>query len=64
MDSRTRLLTTIMGDEPDHVPLYCWVFGFAPPEHLRWTSAGREVLHWYTMRLEHIHTLPQSWDIK
>ncbi len=64
MDSRTRLLTAIMGDEPDHVPLYCWVFGFTPPEYLRWTSAGREILHWYTMRLEHIHTLPQSWDIQ
>jgi len=64
MDSRTRLLTAIKGDEPDHVPLYCWYFGFTPPEYLRWITAGEEILHWYTMRLEHIHTLPQPWDLE
>jgi hypothetical protein len=64
MDSRTRLLTTIAGEEPDHVPLYCWVFGFKAPKELRWTEKGCEVTHWYTMRLEHIHTLPQKWDIQ
>lgn len=62
MRSRTRLLTTIKGQEPDHVPLYCWVFGFT--KHLRWRQKGREVSHWYTMRLEHIHTLPQPWNIE
>jgi hypothetical protein len=63
MDSRTRLLTAIKGQEPDRVPLYCWFFGFTPPKHLRWAQAGKEILHWYTMRLEHIHTLPQPWDL-
>ncbi|MFQ6042594.1 MAG: uroporphyrinogen decarboxylase family protein [Candidatus Poribacteria bacterium] len=64
MDSRTRLLTAIAGEKPDHVPLYCWVFGFKPPKDWRWQAKGREVTHWYTMRLEHIHTLPQKWDIQ
>jgi len=57
-------LTAIKGEEPDHVPLYPWFFGFPVPQHLRWSQQGREVSHWYTMRLEHIHTLPQPWDIE
>ena len=64
MRSRERLLATIGGERPDHIPLYCWVFGFTAPKHLRWTRDSREVAHWYTMRLEHIHTLPEPWDVK
>ena len=64
MNSRERLLTTISHREPDHVPLLCWCFGFAPPPHLRWREKGREVRYWYTMRLEHIHTLPEPWGIE
>jgi hypothetical protein len=63
MDSRTRLITAINGGKPDRIPLYCWVFGFRPPEYLRWTHDRKEVPYWYTMRLEHIHTLPEPWDI-
>lgn len=64
MNSRTRLLNAIKGEEPDHVPLYCWFFGFTPPKHLRWSETGKEILHWYSMRLEHIHTLPQLWNLE
>jgi len=64
MTSRERLLTAVGGREPDHVPLCCWVFGFTAPAHLRWTEGGREVAHWYTMRLEHIHTLPEPWGFE
>jgi len=64
MNSRERLLTAIAGKEPDHVPLLCWCFGFAPPPQLRWREHGRDVPYWYTMRLEHIHTLPQPWGIE
>lgn len=64
MRSRERLLSIIKGEEPDHIPLYCWVFGFTAPEHLRWKENSREVVHWYTMRLEHIHTLPEPWDVR
>ena len=63
MDSRERLLTAIDGGRPDHVPLMCRVFGFAAPPALRWSNDGRPVPFWYTGRLEHIHTLPQSWDV-
>ena len=63
MDSKTRILTTIKGEKPDHIPLYCWTFGFPPPKYLRWKSDGNKIKHWYTMRLEHIHTLPEPWDI-
>lgn len=62
MNSRERLLTAIAHQEPDHVPLLCWCFGFAAPPHLRWRRNEREIRHWYTMRLEHIHTLPEPWD--
>ncbi len=64
MRSRERLLSVIRGEKPDHIPLYCWVFGFTAPKHLRWVQEGREVIHWYTMRLEHIHKLPQLWDVR
>jgi hypothetical protein len=64
MNSRERLLTAIGCQKPDHVPLCCWCFGFTPPSHLRWQRRGREVGHWYTMRLEHIHTLPEPWAVE
>jgi len=63
MNSRERLLTAIRCEEPDHVPLLCWCFGFTVPPHLHWQRNGRGVDHWYTMRLEHIHTLPEPWDL-
>jgi hypothetical protein len=64
VNSRERLLAVINHEEPDHVPLLCWCFGFTAPEHLRWKQDGRQVEHWYTMRLEHIHTLPEPWDLE
>ena len=64
MNSRQRLLIAIGGGKPDHVPLYCPVFGFTAPLHLRWAEGGRGIAHWYTMRLEHIHTLPEPWGLE
>lgn len=64
MNSRERLLTAIRHEEPDHVPLLCWCFGVEAPPHLRWRRNGREATHWYTLRLEHIHTLPEPWDVE
>jgi uroporphyrinogen-III decarboxylase len=64
MNSRERLLAAIDGQPPDHVPLTTWCFGFRAPEHLRWNTDGREVRYWYTKRLEHIHTLPQPWELE
>lgn len=58
MNSKERLLTTLNHQEPDHTPLLAWCFGFTAPPHLRWQQDGQEIVHWYTGRLEHIHTLP------
>ncbi len=64
MNSRERLLAAIRYERPDHLPLYCSCFGFPVPPHLRWKRDGREAAHWYSMRLEHIHTLPQPWSLE
>ena len=64
MTSRERLLASWTGSGYDHPPLCAWCFGFRAPPHLRWQRDGREVRHWYTLRLEHIHTLPQPWDLE
>ena len=62
MTSRERLLAAIRHEEPDHVPLWSQCYGFAPPRSMRWERAGREVAHWYSMRLElDDHTLPEPW---
>ncbi len=63
MNSRERLLAAISCQQPDHTPLINWCFGLQPPANLRWRRNGREVPFWYTMRLEHIHTLPVPWDV-
>jgi hypothetical protein len=63
MTSRQRILAAMNG-KADRAPLTTWSFGFAAPDHLRWQHDGREVRHWYSMRLEHIHTLPQRWTVE
>ena len=62
MTSRERMLAAIRHQRVDRVPLYAWVFGFRAPEPVRWSRNGRPVEHWFTGRLEHIHTLPEPWD--
>ena len=64
MNSRERLLASIRHEKVDHVPMLCWCFGFTAPPHWRWRQNGQEVVHWYTMRLEHIHTLPEPWSVE
>lgn len=63
MNSRERMLTVLARGKPDHIPLYCWCFGAAPPPALRWSRGGVERAWWYTFRLEHLHTLPQPWEL-
>jgi len=63
VNSRERLLTAINREKPDHVPLVCRVFGFSAPPELSFTIDGQRVPHWYTGRLEHIHTLPEPWTV-
>lgn len=64
MTSCERMLAAIRGEKTDHVPLYAWVFGFRPPEHLTWSRDGIKRTCWYTGRLEHLHKLPQAWDVE
>jgi len=64
MTSRERIFAAINGMPVDHVPLTTWCFGFKPPKHLRWETNGREVKHWYSKRLEHLHRLPQPWELE
>ncbi|MBI2440860.1 MAG: hypothetical protein HYV35_05755 [Lentisphaerae bacterium] len=64
MTSRERLLSAIRHERPDHVPLYAWVFGFPAPPGREWSRQGQPRAFWYTGRLEHIHTLPQPWDVE
>ncbi|MCX6992102.1 MAG: hypothetical protein NT011_03050 [Kiritimatiellaeota bacterium] len=63
MTSRERLLAAIRHETPDHTPLYSWVFGFEPAPQWRWDKSGKPVKYWYSGRLEHLHRLPQTWDI-
>ncbi|NUQ62792.1 MAG: hypothetical protein HUU20_09900 [Pirellulales bacterium] len=64
MNSKERILAALDGQPADHVPLTTWCFGFPAPEHLRWETGGKPVDHWYSKRLEHIHTLPQPWELE
>jgi hypothetical protein len=58
------MLAAWNGQPVDHVPLTTWCFGVEAPPHLRWEREGREVVYWYSKRMEHIHTLPQPWTLE
>ena len=64
MTSRERLLAALDGSRADHVPLTTWSFGLSPPERLRWKDAGQDREFWYSMRMEHLHTLRQPWRLE
>lgn len=63
MTSRERMLATLRHETPDHTPLYSWVFGFEPAPEWQRQEPGKPTGRWYSGRLEHIHTLPQAWDV-
>ncbi len=64
MTSKERIIAAWNGEPSDHVPISAWCFGFKPPKSLRWESNGREIKYWYSMRLEHLHTLPEPWNLE
>jgi hypothetical protein len=64
LTSRERLLAAWSGKGYDHPPLTAWCFGFRAPAPLRWKNKGRDVRFWYSMRMEHIHTLPEPWELE
>lgn len=63
MTSKERIVASWRGEPHDHIPFTTWCFGFQPPPHLRWQRNDQEVVHWFTQRLEHIHTLPEPWEL-
>lgn len=64
LTSRERLLAAWSGEPAEYVPLCAWCFGVQPPGHVRWQRDGQDVPYWYSLRMEHIHTLPQPWRIE
>ncbi len=64
MNSRERILAAWTGSGCDHVPFTTWCFGFKAPENRRWTRNGQSIDYWYSLRMEHIHTLPQPWCLE
>lgn len=64
MTSKERILAALNGQPADYVPLTAWCFGFPAPKHLQWETNGQPVSYWYSKRLEHIHTLPQPWELE
>jgi hypothetical protein len=64
MTSRERIQAAWDGKTADHVPLTTWCFGLPAPASLRWSRGGREVRYWYSLRMEHIHTLPFPWELE
>lgn len=64
MTSKDRILAAIRGEPADHVPLTTWCFGLPAPSHLSWETNGHPVPYWYSMRLEHLHTLSHPWTLE
>ena len=63
MTSKQRILAAINGTPTDHIPLTTWCFGFPAPKHLQWSKNGKPVKYWFSKRMEHLHTLPEPWDL-
>ena len=63
MNSRERIFAAWNGQPVDHIPLITSCFGLQAPPELRWQRNGSEVTYWYSKRMEHIHTLPQPWEL-
>lgn len=61
MTSKERILAAWEGVAQDYVPLTAWCFGLPVPEHLQWSIEGNRRPYWYSLRMEHLHTLPFPW---
>lgn len=63
MNSKERILAAWNGQAVDRIPLTTWCFGFPAPPGLQWQIDGVDRPYWYSLRMEHIHTLPQPWTL-
>ncbi len=64
MTSRERIMAVIDGTRPDHTPLTTWCFGLPAHPNLRWETDGHPVDYWYSMRMEHLHTIATPWTLQ
>lgn len=64
MTSKERILAAIAGEQADYVPLTTWCFGLQAPPELRWRRDGQAIDFWYSLRMEHLHTIPQGWTLQ
>ena len=64
MTSKERILACWNGIKPDHVPLTTWWFGFKPEKNLTWEKNGKQVKYWQSLRMEHIHVFPETWELE
>lgn len=64
MNTKERMTAAWEGRKPDHVPLTIWCFGLPVPPRFRWKNEGGDVRYWYTLRMEHLHTLPFPWGLQ
>lgn len=62
--SRERIFAAWNGKGADYPPLTTWCFGLAPAPELTWERDGVRRKYWYSLRMEHIHTLPQPWTLE
>ena len=63
MNSKDRINAVLNDETPDHVPLTTWCFGLKPMTSLVWECDGVRREHWYSLRMEHLHTLPGEWSL-
>jgi hypothetical protein len=64
MNTKERMIAVWNGRKPDRVPLTTWCFGLPVPPRLQWKNEGGDARFWYTLRMEHLHTLPFSWGLQ
>ena len=63
MTSRERVLAALSGLPVDHTPLTTWCFGLPAPDALKWETDGVPREYWYSLRMEHLHTLTVPWTL-
>jgi hypothetical protein len=64
MTSKERILAAWRGQPVDYVPLTTWSFGLPAHKDSAWEHDGVPRRFWYSLRMEHIHTLPQPWTLE
>jgi len=62
--SRERVVAAWQGRPADYVPFTTWCFGFRAPPGRLWDRDGVPRRFWYSLRMEHLHTLPQPWTLE